>query len=213
MKCESRDGAKLFALLNLQRGIPMFKRSFRQVRAFTLIELLIVVAIIGILAAIAVPNFLNAQVRAKVARAEAEERTLHTAISSYQMDRNVYPTYAYLAPPYRWIEQLTTPIAYLTSRISDPFSAYNKENSNFMFVDAWQDAYCYHDYKEAKRNNWGDQYSERLGRTWAFWTVSLGPSLNYDESGAVPGSNYDRIARYDSSNGTMSIGLIYRVGP
>jgi prepilin-type N-terminal cleavage/methylation domain-containing protein len=49
-------------------------------KAYTLIELLIVVAIIAILAAIAVPNFLEAQVRSKVARVKADMRTLATAI-------------------------------------------------------------------------------------------------------------------------------------
>ena len=60
-------------------------------RAFTLIELLIVVAIIAILAAIAVPNFLEAQTRAKVSRSRADLRSLATAVESYRVDHNKYP--------------------------------------------------------------------------------------------------------------------------
>jgi len=60
-------------------------------RAFTLIELLIVVAIIAILAAIAVPNFLEAQTRAKVARVTADMRTMTTAVELYRIDNNKLP--------------------------------------------------------------------------------------------------------------------------
>lgn len=58
-------------------------------KGFTLIELLIVVAIIGILAAIAVPNFLNAQTRAKIARGQADMRSVATGIETLRLDRGV----------------------------------------------------------------------------------------------------------------------------
>ncbi|GIX45186.1 MAG: prepilin-type N-terminal cleavage/methylation domain-containing protein [Candidatus Hydrogenedentota bacterium] len=106
--------------------------------AFTLIELLIVVAIIAILAAIAVPNFLEAQTRSKVARCKADMRSLTTAIESYAVDNNTYPLYGQIKPDGTVYEpainrglydpnefphyHLTTPIAYITSRPNDPFA-------------------------------------------------------------------------------------------
>ncbi len=66
----------------------------RRQKGFTLIELLIVVAIIGIIAAIAIPNLLNAINRGRQRRSMADIRSIGTALEAYSVDFNSYPKVA-----------------------------------------------------------------------------------------------------------------------
>ena len=92
----------------------------RRDKGFTLIELLIVVAIIGIIAAIAIPNLLNAVQRGKQKRTMGDMRTVATAVESYAVDNNSYPSIStitglsiYLEPTY--IRRLPTQDAWKTN--------------------------------------------------------------------------------------------------
>lgn len=102
-------------------------------RAFTLIEILVVVAIISILSAIAVPNFLNAQTRSRVARVANDQRTLATALEMYFTDNDRYPLRTPFGVPGATLagadvnkraedmSALTTPVAYITTLPLDVF--------------------------------------------------------------------------------------------
>jgi type II secretion system protein G len=60
-------------------------------RGFTLIEMMIVVAIIAILVAILVPNFMRARAQAQTAACEGNLKEIATALELYQTDHEAYP--------------------------------------------------------------------------------------------------------------------------
>jgi len=182
-------------------------------KGFTLIELLIVVAIIAILAMIAVPNFLEAQTRSKVARVRTDFRNLLVAMEAYHSDCNGYPPdnpsgtswYADLIPLIR----LTTPVAYISSVPTNPFFDIHQSQSGGPAGQTGRGNYAY----------WGGDRHRNLADAarGLFWhIVSCGPDST-SQLGETQMLAWKVLSRhpdflnglYDPTNGTVSRGDLH----
>lgn len=177
-----------------------------------------VVAIIAVLAAIAIPNLLEAQVRAKISRAESDLRTLATALESYRVDNNRYPAENYPSPMLVTLagkqhlpnalrlRPLTTPVAYQSSLpednftpATDPLNQITPRTYHYVSVNDP----LYPSSAFFRGNN-----PEKLQMRWML--QSCGPDRGSD---GPESSTYWQFPRYDPTNGTVSIGNILRAGP
>ena len=77
-------------MMNKKMNLIAF-RQYRVRNGFSLLEMLIVVSIILILATIAVPKFTTAVKTAKVAKIEADIRTIDNAAALYELEKGTYP--------------------------------------------------------------------------------------------------------------------------
>ena len=201
------------------------KRQLGATRGFTLIELLIVVAIISILSSIAVPNFLEAQTRAKVSRVKADMASVGTALEVYAIDHNRYPyrrhpnvkadpQSGFYAPLLETkmddLKVLTTPLSYMTRVPSDIFERNVPSPLNLI------------DYFDPVQTNvLANVVQIRRDAGVSLWMLlSVGPDgyIGVSDTG-IPGGYppsppllvFSINREYDPSNGTISRGNIYRL--
>ena len=91
-----------------EKMLQLFRKRLSNRKGFTLVELLVVISIIGILSAIAIPKFSSATETAKRAKIQADLRTIDSAIMIYQASAGTVPTWAQLTSGDKYFA--TTPV-------------------------------------------------------------------------------------------------------
>jgi hypothetical protein len=181
-----------------------------------LFTLILFAAMAGLITMAATPNFIDAQVRQRLALARADLPVLAAAVEAYKVDHGKYPYdgYSQSGPPagfnFWYLPfHMTTPVAYLSGFRTDPFRADSDlppELNNYRYINI--------------DSTWGTDYfltspSIYLDEVTAYWggfhLVSAGPDEVFGPTTLVgwysdvinyPGFNLP----YDPTNGLVSDG-------
>jgi len=172
-------------------------RARRNQKGFTLIEVLVVAGIIGVLAGILVPMIFDRVEDAKLSRAEADVKSIASAVLLFHKDTGSWPFSNTNGAPTQYFERLDS------SNSGDPGytgcswpngqydTFYNHLTVNTRNYSGWAGPYI----ETVEADPWGNEY-----RLWSrgftnanehAWVVSAGPNGNIetDETASVPGGD------------------------
>ena len=151
------------------------KKFHNRKGGFTLIELMIVVAIIGILAAIAIPNFLRFQLKAKSSEGKTNLAAIRTAEESYYSEFGLY------------VSATASPVA-ITNNIKTQFINADGLNMGFDRLGWSPEGYVFFNYVVASNGSFSqftasaaaDIDADGVGQTWGYkkGTVDGGPHVS-----------------------------------
>jgi prepilin-type N-terminal cleavage/methylation domain-containing protein len=185
----------------------------RKTKALTLIELLIVAAVVAVLAAIAVANVQEARIRSQASRVKSNQRAMSVALESFYADHKWYPP-----DGFPWNSGITCPwiqTELVPTWFASMNAAYNSENEPTGW---WKGSMIWMNYQDRNKyyqhSGW-PQPIERVpnvdGIRYPQWEItSIGPDLSKDNTTSTnPAQAHPEII-YDPTNGTVSIGNIFR---
>lgn len=188
--------------------------------AFTLVELLIVLAIVAILAMVAAPKMVESKVLSQLAQVNQDQRILQYALDSYFMDFGGYPgdqNASWVTPVVSYhlgFPLLTSPIPYLTTIMPDPFQEttesvpfYTYEGRSGSDAEECGSSRAYEIYRIANRREWNS-----AACIHAYLVNGVGPDKR-DSSSTDSFPYYKTVLTtlhsYSPTNGSESKGDIF----
>jgi len=109
------------------------KKNFNKHHGFTLIEVMVVVVILGILAAVVVPRIMDNPDKARITKAKQDIRAIESALNLYRLDNFAYPSTD------QGLEALITPPGELSSSANYKQGGYIRK----LPKDPWGSPYLY----------------------------------------------------------------------